>query len=175
MSLGKDKTKIKLFGGEHLYFKSSASGSSWLDLGELANDVKIPDLTTTVEIVGNAGNAFDMIGVRKVNLIAKLHQTGKDEWEMILDSFRGVPGQLYYYNGIVGSVYDEFYAPDVLIMPSATHDTSGKPMTYDVNISIRPTAAIVTGAHTILPSVRKATASFTGVNVFYARIATTVV
>ena len=173
--LGKDKSKIKLFGGEHLFLKPNISGGAWFDCGELLNDVKIPDVTSLVEIIGNAGNAFDLLGVRKVNFTAKLAQTGKSEWDLIVDDSRGITYKLYYYNGVVGGEYDEFYAPEVMIVSDLTHDTSGKPMSYDLKCSVRPGSAVVTGTPSDLPTVKKASANFTGKNVYYARIVTTVV
>lgn len=172
--VGKDKGRVKLFGGEHLYLFKNGGGGTWLDMGELANDIKLPDVTNIQEIINNAGDSWDILSNRKVNFNAMLLQTGKDEWDFILDESRGNTYMLYYYNGVVGSSYDEFYAPDCMVLPDLTHDTTGKPMTYALKISVRPTSALVTGTPSILPSVKKANANFIGKNKYYARIYTSV-
>lgn len=174
MSLGKDESKIKLYGDNICYLKENVSGSpEWVDVGNLIADVNINDVTGEVSVTLNDGSEIDINDTRRVDFTLPLAQTGKDEIDFVSDGSRDKTYQFAYGNGKVGGKTQVFYASAIKVKNEVGIKTSDKPKKLMLKCNVRPQSAVVSIANSSLPTALQKPASsetFTGQNKFYAVI-----
>ena len=172
MALGKNTSRIRLFGGNDFQLKIS---STWTNIGHLLKG-QVMDETDSQEVVFSDGNSIELDGKRKVKLVMTLAQTSKEEMELV-DDLRGGSYEGYYYNGIVDGKHQEFYFESLNVIPKMNIEVPGSPMQLVLEFSVNPQSSNVSVTpDTDLPSNAQATGSspVSGKNQFYAILETTV-
>ncbi len=172
MALGKNTSRIRLFGGNDFQLKIS---STWTNIGHLLKG-QVMDETDSQEVVFSDGNSIELDGKRKVKLVMTLAQTSKEEMELV-DDLRGGAFEGYYYNGIVDGKHQEFYFKSLNVIPKMNIEVPGSPMQLVLEFSVNPQSGNVSVTpDTDLPSNAQATGSspVSGKNPYYVILETTV-
>jgi len=133
MALGKNTSRIRLFGGNDFQLKIA---DTWTNIGHLLKG-QVTDETDSQEVVFSDGNSIELDGKRKVKLVMTLAQTSKEEMELV-DDLRGNSYEGYYYNGIADGKHQEFYFESLNVIPKMNIEVPGSPMQLVLEFSVNP-------------------------------------
>lgn len=176
MSVTKSKNKVRIIGGNNAYFKYG-SPSAWVTAGNI-NTGKLSYTGDTVEITFPDNTTLDLDGKTKCTLDIILAQSSKDDFDLV-DILRSAgPIPFYYYNGIVDGKHQEFYFPQVRVIPQVDTDfEAGKVQLIKIKLSAQPQDTLASCIpNTDLPTDKHATGStaVTGVNQYFVILETAV-
>jgi hypothetical protein len=165
---GKNKKRIKLYGGNHAEVEKDGA---YIHLGDLA-EVTLDDETSTITVPSEDGDEMDFEGTRKVTVTIVLNQTDKDELELV-DLLRGETVRIYIYRGILDDNHLGLFFEAASVIPKLSLKSPDTPQKITLAFGIqKQSAAVECVPDTDLPAGAEFTGlvAQTGLNNYYVNL-----
>lgn len=139
--MNKTKTEIRLNSGNKVQIYLS---NAWVSLGIIKSG-KITHKLDSSEVLPNDGVGFELPAKEKCSLQIVLYQCSKEALDLV-SQYKGTVAKLLINNGLgLNSKYQEFFFPEVLILPNIELDLeAGKEQLIPVELPALPQDSVVT-------------------------------